>query len=317
MTTMEKLFAALLTVSLLTPAPVVFAQEVPDTPVEPVQENVSAPVDATAPQEDAQVASDTPILDVAVVQEPILVEVTSEPVTIQATSTELQETANTQPAVTSEVLEGTVNPEVTTTDDTQSTPVPEAATTTPETPVDPEPIDEVPLEDVAVALDIVAEDLTPEPDVSPTPDSEVAAIALPQEDLTPDPQFAFALTGKSIPSKKVLKDRDGRKVGEQSVSHVAETQVDNAKGVITVSGKCSDVYFVILLYRNQNDYVDDPSSYLVNRAYPCVNGTYSYSIEELPHNLEHGQYYLLVGQEGNTGTWTPITGLTEITINRN
>lgn len=315
MTTMEKLFAALLMVALLMPAPVVFAQEASDTPLETPDTTTLVPQAVPATQE-GSVPTDPAPLVVEVAQTVVSVETTTEPVDIQATSTKLQDTANTQPAVTSELLEGTVNPEVTTTEDTQSIPVPDAATTTQETPVTPEPINEVPLEDATTTLDIVAEDLTPQLEEAPA-EITTKAVALPQEDLTPDPEFAFALTGTAIPSKKIVKDKNGRKIAEQAVTGVAQTSIDNQRGVISVSGQCSDVYFVILLYRKQNDYADDPSSYLVNRAYPCVNGRYAYEISELPHNLANGTYYLLVGQEGNTGTWTPITGLTEITINQN
>ena len=73
----------------------------------------------------------------------------------------------------------------------------------------------------------------------------------------------------------------------------------------------------MLLFKNATDYAESPSSYIVNRAYPCVSGTFTYSISQLPHTLSDGTYYLMVAQEGTTGTWKPLTSLSAITINKN
>jgi hypothetical protein len=142
-------------------------------------------------------------------------------------------------------------------------------------------------------------------------------IVLDTEELTPSPDFAFALTGRQIPTKRKVENAEGKVIREEAVSAPLSSTVDNANGVMHVSGSCSDAYFVVLLFKNQNDYADDPSSYIVNRAYPCVAGAYSYSISELPFGLKDGTYYLLIGQQGERGAWTPITGLTEISINNN
>jgi hypothetical protein len=169
--------------------------------------------------------------------------------------------------------------------------------------------------------DVVAQsiDATTPPPVDPTtpPDPQPVAVSVPIAELAPKPAYAFALTGTTIPSKIQFKDTDGKVVQEQAVTATLSPTVDNTTGEVTVSGTCTNVYFVVLLFKNKTDYADDPSSYLVNRAYPCVNGTYSYSISDLPYNLVNGTYYLMVGQEGKTGTWSPITELSEITINRN
>ena len=73
---------------------------------------------------------------------------------------------------------------------------------------------------------------------------------------------------------------------------------------------------MVLIFKNQTDYEADPRSFIMNRAYPCENGTYSYSIDRLPPTLTNGTYYLMIADQGERGPWTPATGLTEITINR-
>jgi hypothetical protein len=173
---------------------------------------------------------------------------------------------------------------------------------------------------VTASTDVVAQSIdanTPRAVDPTTPTSLPLVQSVPIQELAPKPEYAFAITGTTIPTKLQIKDTDGKVVQEQSVLATLTPTVDNTTGEVTVSGLCTNVYYVVLLFKNKTDYADDPSSYLVNRAYPCVNGSYSYAISDLPYNLDNGNYYLMVGQEGKTGTWSPITGLSEITINRN
>lgn len=141
-------------------------------------------------------------------------------------------------------------------------------------------------------------------------------VSIPLADLAPQPQYSFALTGTSIPATKTVQNSDGTVTQTTVSSETLSPAVDNSTGTITVSGSCSAAYFVVLLFKNATDYADDPSSYLVNKAYPCVAGTFTYSIAQLPYNVPNGNYYLMVAQEGTTGTWAPLTSLSEITINR-
>ena len=142
-----------------------------------------------------------------------------------------------------------------------------------------------------------------------------AAIPIPIEALAPKQQYAFALSGTSIPTTAAVKNSDGT-VTQQEISAVVTPVVNNADGSLTIAGECSDAYYVVLLFKNATDYADDPSSYLINKAYPCVGGTFTYSIKQLPYDLPDGDYYLMVGEEDASGSWTPITAQTEVTINR-
>lgn len=313
----KKLLALALSASLFA-APLAYAQEVPpDAPAADVVAGADTPIPAI----------EVPAADVPAEVSPALPdpapEVPASP-DLQGTAG-VQDTANTQPAVSSDTLEDTANPETATTTDATVIPIEDSASTTPPqelSDVQDEAVPPVLVEEATSTLDVVAEDIDPTPKPDDTLPKELPLVAeevasVPVQDLTPDPEFIFSLTGKQIPSKRTLTSKDGKKIGEQTITSPLASSVDNTAGVVSVSGQCSDVYFVVLLYRNQNDYADDPSSYIVNRAFPCVNGSYSYAIAELPNNLANGQYYLLVGQQGERGTWTPITSLTEITINKN
>ena len=251
---------------------------------------------------------------------------TQQPLVLQGSVSVMQDATTTQPAVTSQVLESTTNPELASSTDTTSMRLVDSSTSTPATlsttlldaasSAIPFPVDEsASLVDV-VAQNIVATPLPALPIVS-EPQREVkkptvAAVI----DATPEPEFTFALTGKQIPTIRKVESKDGNSVAEQEVAAPVMSTVDNVKGEISVSGECSDAYFVVLLFKNANDYADDPRSYIVNRAYPCVGGAFSYSIADLPSSLPNGNYYLLVGEEGSRGAWKPITSQTEITINK-
>ena len=249
---------------------------------------------------------------------------------IQGSTATLQDTVNAQPVASSTVLENTQNPESATSTEATTVPIVDAPTSTPQDPpIVQQPIrNDTPVVDAGTStLDVVAVnvDTTPAPDAATPVVAEAAPTATPEPTyagvpVAPEPsqpEFTFALTGTKIPSVRKVTDKDGTVVGEESVGAPLTSSVDNTTGAVTVSGQCSDAYYVVLLFKNANDYKDDPRSYIVNRAYPCENGAFSYSISELPSTLPGGNYYLLVGQEGKTGTWKPVTELTEITITKN
>ncbi len=241
-----------------------------------------------------------------------------------ATSTETintQQTTSDQNTTPGNILESTLNPQ------TES-----IATTTPEgngesTP-DPEPT--IPqAESIATT--------TPEGNNEPTPDSEpiiseveespeVLAVFGP-ENFDPKPQFRFRLGEQKIPAKKALKhnadkvpvekNKTDKIVNNDEVASEVVVSTDDDRGVIEVSGVCNDKYYVVLLYKNVNDYDTNPGSYIVNRAYPCISGSYLYAIDRLPEQLADGTYYLLMAEMGEKGSWVPISSIRPIDINRN
>lgn len=244
-----------------------------------------------------------------------------------ASSTPIQDTANTQDTVDADVLQGADNPEelATTTvavdasaTDATSSPVTLDASSTPE----------IITLDADGALDIVAEDVQPTDaaqDPEPQPETQpeqqpdnppVPETALSVADLAPKPEYSFAMTGKRIEAKRIVRDRAGK---EQvtDVTQAVTPEIDNATGSMQVSGSCSNTYFVVLLFKNQDDYVRDPKSYLIDKAFPCVGGAFSYRIADLPDSIQDGTYYLLIGEEGERGPWAALTDLTEVTISRN
>ena len=275
-----------------------FAQVASSTPSAPdstpVTTGVIANVDVSAtPNPDTQASSTTPLV---------------------------QDTSNTQPTILGTALESTTNPQdagaIPPVDATSSTTTPDVTSDSTTTPLVFAIDSTTTLEVIGQAIDPAVPVVDPNVPHSIEP-STPTPVVLPLKELAPKPEYAFAIVGTSIPSKRNVAKPDGTLIQEPTIPAVLTPTVDNETGVVKVSGACTNVYYVVLLFKNPGDYIDEPASYIVNRAYPCVGGTYSYSISDLPYNLGNGTYYLLVGEQGNKGGWAPITDIMPITINRN
>ncbi len=68
---------------------------------------------------------------------------------------------------------------------------------------------------------------------------------------------------------------------------------------------------MVLLYKNKDDYSKNPSSALYNSAFECA-GAINHRLET--ENLAGGDYWLLVGEQGDTGAWVPISDLRRISV---
>ncbi len=202
-----------------------------------------------------------------------------------------QESESGQETVPSEVLEEVINPQE---------PVMEEENT--------EEVLEEEIQEELIDEENVVEEIQEEVE-------EVAEIS--EEELQPKKEYTFELEGNSIASKENTEwSVEAGEVQEESSANITETpDIDVSDvGALKVSGPCTDPYFVVLIYRNEGDYDQNPSSYIYNKAFPCFNGEYSYSISELPFNLQSGRFYLLVAGQGATGSWKPITALIPVGI---
>ncbi len=243
-----------------------------------------------------------------------------------------QETSSDQETIQSEILEDTVNPnEIAPETDLLSS----ATSTIPSDNADL-PDDQVSdLEEDNNDSDSLEIEITPLPDevveeeVIIEAEEEVIENIMPTvvsvaqfktDEFEPNKEFTFELAGKKIPTKE---DPDWTKVQGEGVDEISKQvgkspaiSLDDTIGALEVSGACSDPYFVVLIYRNPEDYDKSPSSYIFNKAESCVNGSYFYSISSLPKSLESGKFYLLIAGQGESGPWKPISALVPITINK-
>ncbi len=215
-----------------------------------------------------------------------------------------QDTTSTQEAIQGQVLEETLNPQ-------EENVQPEATTTTEviiEGSENQVPISQS-LDDSTQPIQPVQQIQTIPVQVTITQVMQVDQIE--KEELKPKQEYTLALDGGALTTIEEVKDGKDKKVTE-----VPQTSLDVEARTLTVSGSCDDPYYVVLIYKDEKDYSDNRSSYIFNKAFDCINGQYSYPVSELPPDLGDGRYYLLVGGQGNEGTWKPISAMVPITINK-
>lgn len=85
---------------------------------------------------------------------------------------------------------------------------------------------------------------------------------------------------------------------------------------VEINSDCKDKYYVIALYRNKDDFNENPSSALYNSAFLCQSRSFKHVLSELPENIEPGIYYLVIGKEGDKGSWIPESEPRRIKIDK-
>lgn len=83
---------------------------------------------------------------------------------------------------------------------------------------------------------------------------------------------------------------------------------------LRVDGSCVDSYYVILTYRSIEDFVEKPRSFVSNYADECRGADFHSAMKHLPVGTEPGVYYLVVGTQGDEGSWRPVSSLLPIRI---
>lgn len=83
---------------------------------------------------------------------------------------------------------------------------------------------------------------------------------------------------------------------------------------MTVSGACHREYFVILMYRDTDDYYNNPQNFTSNFAGPCVAGMFTHDMSHVPVDTPDGIYYLLVAEQGAVTPWVPASRLLQVRI---
>ena len=254
---------------------------------------------------------------------------TTTPATIEtqaASEVLVQDTSATQETIPGDSLENTTDPTLlenntmpTTTPQTTSESSTQASST-PETI-----IENTPPEVVATLTPEAPEVAMPEiAAVSNTEKLNIVNISpvliISSEELKPKDKYVFSIKGEKFSAKKIPSwkgdDRNNSKKSEGMINTEATLAIDEEENTLKISGSCSTAYFVILLYKEKEDYDINPASYILNRAYPCIDSRYDYSLSDLPKNLASTTttYYLLVGEQGETGSWSPISKLQAIDI---
>jgi flagellar motor protein MotB len=134
--------------------------------------------------------------------------------------------------------------------------------------------------------------------------------------------FEFSATKETIETTKKLEwyperfkpEADNNNAGINiDISSAIDSEGDEQPKLI-FQGACQKEYFVILMFPGPDDYIKDPGKFIYNKAFPCQNGAYAYTLDDLPEGLAEGTYYFLVAEQGLTGPWQPITAIQPIEI---
>lgn len=146
--------------------------------------------------------------------------------------------------------------------------------------------------------------------------SEVAPAPIPQrmEVLT------FKVVGAPIATQRVLpwyEDEIKEIVGKQSgFLQPPDVSVSEDGLSITVKGSCSKDYFVVMTFRNPDDYKDKPQTFASNFADKCKGGKFTYDLNMLPLDTREGTYYLLTADQEKTGPWVISSAMLPISLGR-
>lgn len=195
---------------------------------------------------------------------------------LPVTDTDNIDTDNSIPLQTSNdvpLLQDTINTQEGSDSDALVTPVTTDTTISIVVPPVVEPQDIAPTDEVSNDT---------QEEIAPEINSESSDTSLSIESFTPVPVRQFSLTSHTIKTKKITKNVDKDTVNEsQNLNTAINPTIDNTKGTISLSGSCSSTYFVVLLFKNANDYIDNPTSAILNKAFDCVNNSFSYTVDEL------------------------------------
>jgi hypothetical protein len=129
-------------------------------------------------------------------------------------------------------------------------------------------------------------------------------------DVPPHPDFTFSL-GKTLPVElpKTVSPLTALVSGAIDTSKTSSDVSVHAEMLgqgLTLEGSCSKQYFVVLVFADPDDYRTDPSRAVFNRALPCQDGRYSYTMhsDDLPGSLSDATYYLMAGEQDDETEWT-------------
>ena len=121
----------------------------------------------------------------------------------------------------------------------------------------------------------------------------------------PAPQYTI------LTHKKLLLTLDGNPAAGPA-NLKADTASDGSS--LTISGSCTKKYYVVLLYKNKTDYSTKPSSFVANEGHECDGGHFSYDLASLSPDIRDGSYYALIGEQGESGTWSATSEPFPVTI---
>jgi hypothetical protein len=101
-----------------------------------------------------------------------------------------------------------------------------------------------------------------------------------------------------------------RRLGGASVS------VNDSGDDVILSGTCSEDYYVVLIFKNADDYIKYPGRSLYNSAFACT-GSFTVDVNQslnVLSRLSSGTYYVIVASQTENGSWIPISSVVPFVV---
>lgn len=93
--------------------------------------------------------------------------------------------------------------------------------------------------------------------------------------------------------------------------------VDSANENFHITGPCPAAYFTILIFKDKNDYINNPASAIFNQAHPCTAKDFTFDLpsSQLPGIVDDSKnYYLLVAAQDDNTPWWPVAPLQPVSF---
>lgn len=158
-----------------------------------------------------------------------------------------------------------------------------------------------------------AEELPPPPVQEPLPAPAPAPV------IRTEKKLHFALGGSSVATQRALPwhdDATKAAITKEGRAFLPAPDVSVAADGLSmiVRGECRKGYFVVLTFRDPDDYKERPQTFASNFADECKGGSFSYDFNLLPLDTPEATYYLMVAEQAPHAPWVPTSALLPVTI---
>lgn len=122
-------------------------------------------------------------------------------------------------------------------------------------------------------------------------------------------RLVFAVEGGPIRTERLLErySAEMKSVAAQMEERlqIPDISISDDGLTIDISGTCAKKYFVVLTFREPEDYAVRPQTFASNFADLCQAGQFSYSMKMLPLDTPENLYYLMFADQDEGEEWVP------------
>lgn len=170
---------------------------------------------------------------------------------------------------------------------------------------------------VVSALDIVGEKIISIVSVSES-EKKPESATTKEPVIIKEKKLVFEIVGEVLSANTSLpwySDSFRKQVKDKGfVSKSPNIKVADSGKSLEISGSCHEEYFVVLLWKNTEDYINHPGAFASNFADLCRDQKFSYDLGSISKETLDGDYFILIAEEDENNPWVPASGLIPIKI---